>query len=341
MNIISCHNCGAQLHRNDVFCRRCGAKKQSPGTEREAGFCPKCGNAPRDGAKFCDMCGEEFYAPEQGDTRLRGKRGRRRKRGCLLKLLLLVLLIGIAAAAVINRHRLSPIFREFAVIPEVVSEYFRALRPSVVSDDTASSGHPSVVSRDEIDGGAKDRGIESPDDERDDEVSGDTAPDTAAGERETPVVIAAPLTEELGDGSPDLFISPDVSPDSTISPDVSAPSTEPEAFSGMPEVVWTERDRDGYSFLSPADRFAPGGEVSSLRGAVSGDHVRVRDRPSTRGRIRRQFNNGVSVDVTGRFASGEERYYWFRISSSGEVGWIYGEFLKVESTGSEVENIIQ
>jgi len=105
-------------------------------------------------------------------------------------------------------------------------------------------------------------------------------------------------------------------------------------------MIWTEHDQDGYSFISPGNRLVADDEVLSIRGIVIGDNVRVRDGPSTRDRIRAQLTNGASVDVTGRFASSEERYYWFRIRRAEEIGWIYGEFLQVESTDSEVEGAI-
>ena len=330
MNGLSCNNCGATIHESDVFCRRCGAKRQASGAEYEAGFCPKCGNVYRDGARFCDMCGEEFPSPKGGgNIRPQIKRGRRRRKGCLRKLLLLILLMGIAGAAITHRHTLRPIVEEF------VARHLGALRHTVVSRDTEQEWFP-VASRDEEENAGV-REVTSPDRERDEEdLNGPASGDIVPEEAEEPLVIAVPETEEPADVSPDLPVSPDF----TASPDLSVSGAEGEEISSTAEVVWTERDQDGYSFLSGGDRFEPDGEVLSVRGVVSGDQVNVRDRPSIRGNRRRQFNNGTSVDVTGRFASGEEKYYWFRIRRAREIGWIYGEFLQVESTDSAVEDVI-
>ena len=322
MDGLSCNNCGTPMHESDIFCRRCGAKRQLIGMESEACFCPQCGNSLRSGARFCDMCGEEFPTTEGGDVRPRGERSRRRRKGCIRKLLLLILLLGIAGAVVKHRHSIQPILEELA------ARHFGGHQTAVVSEDIISS-EPLP---------ADPREVTYEYDERDEEDSSDPAPDAAPEEENAPLVIAIPVTEEPAGVSPDLSVSPDL----TISPDSSvSPATDAEEPSGTAEVVWTERDQDGYSFLSPGDGIVPDNEVLSLQGVVSGNNVRVRNMPSTaRGRILRELRSGVSVDVTRRYESGEERYYWFQVRAAGEIGWIYGEFLQVESTNSEVEGII-
>ena len=352
MSDLSCNSCGAPIHESDVFCRRCGAKQKVGGAEYKASICPKCGNAFRGGARFCDMCGEEFFAAEQGNVRPRGKRNRRRRRGCFLTLLLLVLMSGIAAPVIYRyKHKIPAVLetclQSYEKLKEKIGDSYEQFkekkRPVVVSEDITSAEQFPVISPDERENAADVNEATFTLDESDEEVLQEpTPPDAESGETETFYVIAVPVTEELSDVSPDMSVSPDisVSPDLTISTELPVSLTETTALSGITEVEWTERDGDGYSFLSQRDQaMSNDDEVLSVQGTVVGDRVRMRDRPSTRGNIRRQLNSGVSVDVTGRFASGEERYYWFQIRRAGEVGWIYGEFLQVESTDREVGDL--
>jgi hypothetical protein len=253
----------------------------------------------RPGARFCDICGADCSGLEAPDARSRRARRKHGKNGCVYKLILLILLFCVIAAA---------LFIEWGNILSSVQErvigYGRPSPPAAVSDDVISEPPSLVVSVDE-----PDTPVHEPD-----VASEDAAPPE--------VVPASPVSDDavLPVPSQDL---PESSADVAGAP------------RGM-EIAWAERDRDGYSFLTPLDGFLPAGETLSLPGAVSGDHVRVRARPSIRGRIRRQLDNGVSVDVTGRYSSGEEKYYWFQIRGGGEAGWIYGEFLRVTSTDSEV-----
>ena len=337
MENLSCSNCGAPLHENDVFCRRCGAKRQPAVAEYDVGFCPKCGNSLRSGARFCDMCGEDFFAPEQDNARPSGKHRRRRGRGCLHKLILLLLFLGAAGAAATHWDTVRPILEEFT------ARHFGTPQPD--------------VSRSGEDNAAEVREVTSPVDSRQDSEDSD---DRAPEEAETPLVIVVPILEEPSivpqeEAETPLVIVVPILEEPSIIPQeeaeaplvIAAPILEepddviPDSaeHSETTELIWSERDRDGYSFLSLRDGSAAGGRILSLRGTVRGINVRVRDRPSTQGLIRRQLSTGDTVDVTGRFASGEEGYYWFQVRGAGEIGWIYGQFLQVESTDSAFEGI--
>ena len=285
------------MRGGDIFCRTCGFKNQAA----EAAFCHKCGNALRTGAKFCDMCGAES-APEP----VRQKRGRDRGGHGLLPIVITVLLVVVAAAA-------------FAVYTFVLSE-----RQAGNPEPPAAPATP--VSKD--------------------------APAPAGGSGSLPdVTEVAPNTDNNDDyipipdeiaapGSPENSQttgagSAEIAPVSAgpISPEAQTPPSGAESSS---DLEWTERDGDGYSFLAPRGRFLSSGEIVSIPGVVSGDHVRMRARPNTKGRILRQLDNGVSFGVTGRYSSGQERYYWFQVRNGKNPGWIYGEFLNVENTSSEV-----
>ena len=371
MDNVSCNICGAPIHESDVFCRKCGTKRKLAAVKKEIFLCPNCGSMPRAGARFCDMCGVDFNEPEQGEARPRVD-GKRKKKGCLRVLLPLILLLGIAGAVITNWDKVKPIiadFRDYIMSREFVARYFGTFQPAESPEDISSAEQLPVVSPD------PDEEILSPADEGGEEDSGGILPDIAEDTEEPIIIIAVPVPVEPDDDLPDSFVSPDsadspdspepsgdlpepieppddspesiepsddspVSPDSADSPDLPEAQAEAEALPTAPEVVWTERDQDGYSFLSRGNRFTPDDETLSIPGVVSADRVRVRNMPSTeRGRILRQLNTGVQVDVTRRFASGGERYYWFQILHAGEIGWVYGEFLRVESTDNEVGEI--
>lgn len=63
--VTICHNCGAEVASDALFCSRCGAKKEtkekeeSRETEHEGRrVCPKCGAELEEDAAFCQACGE-------------------------------------------------------------------------------------------------------------------------------------------------------------------------------------------------------------------------------------------------------------------------------------------
>ena len=58
-----CHNCGAEIAADALFCPKCGAKKDSAKPEeekKETGkrTCRKCGAELEEGTAFCQACGE-------------------------------------------------------------------------------------------------------------------------------------------------------------------------------------------------------------------------------------------------------------------------------------------
>jgi len=53
---MKCHQCGADLQDNALFCRECGAKQD----KREARFCRECGTKIAPGVKFCHNCGAKI-----------------------------------------------------------------------------------------------------------------------------------------------------------------------------------------------------------------------------------------------------------------------------------------
>lgn len=53
---MKCHQCGADLQDNALFCRECGARQE----KREIRFCRECGAKITSGAKFCDNCGAKI-----------------------------------------------------------------------------------------------------------------------------------------------------------------------------------------------------------------------------------------------------------------------------------------
>lgn len=48
-----CHNCGAEIHEESMFCHKCG---EETGVKK----CPKCGYKLSDGSRFCTYCGTEI-----------------------------------------------------------------------------------------------------------------------------------------------------------------------------------------------------------------------------------------------------------------------------------------
>lgn len=62
--VTICHNCGAEIASDALFCPKCGAKKGSPKQEEQKeeadGIrrCSKCGAELEEGTAFCQACGE-------------------------------------------------------------------------------------------------------------------------------------------------------------------------------------------------------------------------------------------------------------------------------------------
>ena len=50
-----CENCGAELKEGARFCQECGNKVETP--KEKANFCPNCGNELTSGEDFCSECG--------------------------------------------------------------------------------------------------------------------------------------------------------------------------------------------------------------------------------------------------------------------------------------------
>lgn len=61
--VTICHNCGAEIPADAMFCPRCGAKKGAAPAEEETEpdgtrRCPNCGAELEEGTAFCQACGE-------------------------------------------------------------------------------------------------------------------------------------------------------------------------------------------------------------------------------------------------------------------------------------------
>ena len=68
----------------------------------------------------------------------------------------------------------------------------------------------------------------------------------------------------------------------------------------------------------------------SRRGVVLGDGVRMRTAPNTNAAILHHFNRNTTLDVWDSYQSTHERYPWYRVRYQNDVGWLYGEFLRVD-----------
>ena len=67
-----CSNCGAPLNESDVFCPKCGARKDKAAPDT----CSNCGAPIEKGAKFCVNCGTTIAQPVQGYVAGRSQRSR-------------------------------------------------------------------------------------------------------------------------------------------------------------------------------------------------------------------------------------------------------------------------
>jgi hypothetical protein len=358
MSDLSCANCGAALKDGDEFCRNCGKKIEADeGDILKEIFCSNCGNSLRPGARFCDLCGSPCAKTESLPTPA-GKHRGKKKKGCMLKFLAFVflcVLIGAFAFALHGYVLKEGNWRDFVSkiwtrgggnqpgIPEL---------PVAFVDEASSD---AALLEEAWDGPPSDSRQAEPETEEPAPggVASDDAgfPKTTSRDAEEPVTVSinAPEFERLAESGS----SPDVAPQIVLASPVSSepdlaqaspdlPGATPEAVSQAEEVeyVWSTQDADGYSSPVATDRFFSSGVTLSLLGTVSGDRVRMRAEPNTKSRIKLQFDNGVSLDVTRRYSSGRERHYWFEASLDGETGWVYGEFLKVGSGGSDAPEVV-
>jgi uncharacterized protein YgiM (DUF1202 family) len=87
-----------------------------------------------------------------------------------------------------------------------------------------------------------------------------------------------------------------------------------------PEFSWSKADKNGYSKPTPA-----------ITGTVSGDSVRVRAEPNTKGKEIVKFNKGKKVSILRRYKSETENFPWYEVKADGKTGWMYGEFVRVDA----------
>ncbi|MDR2779818.1 MAG: zinc ribbon domain-containing protein, partial [Synergistaceae bacterium] len=326
MSGIFCRKCGAEGNENDIFCRKCGAKHQRDTTYRDgasddsANFCANCGNLMRQGAKFCDNCASEggCYAGvhRQAGTSKRGGGSRRRYAFALLFLLILVIL----AAAAFGAYKYYSGDIDFTEIIAVIKRETKDGRER--SDGTEPPGEPSggAVSFDEParNSSEEPRNVSEFDETPEPDV-GEIQPET--GEFQSPADIA-PASEDA------RIPYSDVAAPISEEPAPSETKLGTEA-SGSPKFAWSEQDAGGYSTLVAPDRFFTSAHPPSAIGVVSGDRVRLRSNHSLKSGVVNQFGTGVSFDVVRRYASGDEKYYWYEVRRDSAEGWIYGEFLDV------------
>ena len=129
------------------------------------------------------------------------------------------------------------------------------------------------------------------------------------------------LTEDLPPIVPETLDSDD---QSSLSESIRAEPVPP------PKPEWGEQDSNGYSSLIlPGQDGAERADISP-KGIVRGNRVRLRSEPNTRSQILGQFESGVEFEITERYWSGRERFFWYRVSSGENKGWMYGEYLRIE-----------
>jgi hypothetical protein len=151
------------------------------------------------------------------------------------------------------------------------------------------------------------------------------------------VPLSSEEIEEMGIDAPDEPPADDPAvyqpPFQQYSP--SAPDSMPyQSPPPQPTVryIWSQTDTGGFSQPVAVDQNGLFVQSVSFSGTVMGDHVRVRSAPNTSSYIKSQFNKGAVLDVIQRYSSGRDRYFWYKVVYSGQVGWMYGEFLSVMET---------
>ena len=153
-------------------------------------------------------------------------------------------------------------------------------------------------------------------------------------QRQTADVAPIPPTEEAYVRSEVL---PPIVPETT---DRGDPPIVPEPVQAeqVPQrgPEWGEQDANGYSAVTLPGRNNPEqGGVSSMRGTVTGNRVNLRSEPNTRSQVRGQFTSGREVEITRRYWSGDERFFWYEVNSRGDSGWMYGEYLRIAEEAEE------
>ncbi|MDR3279299.1 MAG: SH3 domain-containing protein, partial [Synergistaceae bacterium] len=142
-------------------------------------------------------------------------------------------------------------------------------------------------------------------------------------------VIEYPLPQEsrTAEEPPVIQAGPDV-PYAPNSPDI-IPAAPVSPWPIEPESAWSQQDANGYSFPVESDSVGTLAQASSFTGVILGNRVRLRSEPNTKSQILDMFDKGETFKVTQRYSSGEEKYFWFKVSNLRKAGWVYGEFLDV------------
>ncbi|MDR1579628.1 MAG: SH3 domain-containing protein [Synergistaceae bacterium] len=355
----TCQKCGAPAKEGDVFCRACGIKHLSevsgikPPAEIKR-VCLNCGNALRPAARFCDLCGEECVKMR------RERRGGKHKRGGCFLILAAVLLCfaaGISAVAIYDVSRNMSLKGVLTFLRENLFASDSADEEAEEEPDGGSAAAVSedlygiVVPNDSLTAVAPiaedERDMSSPDVQPGREEGTNPPENTYEGEGSRPGDSgerderADGVENTLSDaGSGAMVLASPLNVSAESSPlNISPESEDQTASAGSERRVpgaWTERDSDGYSTVATGDEFFTSSQAPELLGVVTGRRVNVRSAPNTDSRIKRQLDSGAEVELVRRFSSGKEPYYWFEVRSFGESGWIYGQFIRPESGGSEV-----
>ncbi|MDR1516248.1 MAG: SH3 domain-containing protein [Synergistaceae bacterium] len=97
---------------------------------------------------------------------------------------------------------------------------------------------------------------------------------------------------------------------------------------------WSKSDKNGYSKPTPDDPSRSAARPS-IRGAVTADGLRLRAGHSTSAEEMERFAKGTEVALLQRYASGHEKYYWFKVNVKGREGWMYGEYIQPDEDGRE------
>ena len=146
--------------------------------------------------------------------------------------------------------------------------------------------------------------------------------------KQEPRTSGIPVTEGMDEYSESL---PPIVPEM---PDSGSLPVTPEPVQAEPlqplKPEWGTQDVSGFSVLILPGQDGAGRADISLKGMVRGNRVRLRSEPNTRSQILGQFDSGKEFDVTGRYRSGNERFFWYGVSSGEDKGWMYGEYLRIE-----------
>ena len=297
MSGFFCGKCGIAARTEDVFCHRCGSElniQATPNTEYAASqrkICPQCGEYVPMGDRFCDKCGTGLVTPGF-NTQIHTKRR-------------------MAPSGVTTHRRRRGFF--FKLISALlfwgmaigaIYAVYRFLGSGIPWSDVAA-----VVA------GTEPRTGEVPlmDTDVHSEELPPIVPETSDSGDLPPIV---PETENLG-GLPD---SPDPIPTEPIQAEPIPP----------PKPEWGEQDANGYSVLTLPEQDEAGRVDVSLRGVVTGNGVNLRAEPNTNSERLGQFSSGREFDVIRRYRQGNAGYFWYEVSSGGDNGWMYGQYLRVE-----------